>query len=78
MAEQRRSKVRITTRSENREAVPRCPEQEADRPLLKPKANSGCERAVDDGEPTWCAGEQDRGTERTMDRDLEAWNVPGS
>src|SRR3546814_14566965 len=55
--------------------MPGGPEHETGQPLLKPEAECGGDRAVDDGDPARCAAEQDRPPEAPADGSLEAFEM---
>src|SRR3546814_4878009 len=55
--------------------MPGGPEHETGQPLLKPEADCGGDRAVDDGDPARCAAEQDRRPEAPVDGSLEAFEM---
>ncbi|KAK0352236.1 hypothetical protein LTR94_021674 [Friedmanniomyces endolithicus] len=59
MAKEHRGEARITSRREYGEAVASGPEQHPGEPLLEAKANSGGQRAVDDGEHARCAAKEE-------------------
>src|SRR3546814_13866321 len=62
-------------RSEHGDAVPGGPEHETGQPLLKPEADCGGARAVDDGDPARRAAEQDRRPEAPVAASLEAFEM---
>src|SRR3546814_2649116 len=72
VADQDSCEVRVSPGGEHGDAVPGGPEHETGQPLLKPEADCGGDRAVDDGDPARCAAEQDRRPEAPVDGSLEA------
>src|SRR3546814_21075693 len=60
---------------ENGDAGTGGPEHETGQPLLKPEADCGGDRAVDDGDPARCAAEQDRRPEAPVAGSLEAFEM---
>ncbi|GGA01499.1 hypothetical protein GCM10019071_35140 [Sphingobium fuliginis] len=75
MAKEHRGEARITPRREYGEAVASGPEQHPGEPLLEAKANSGGQRAVDDGEHARCAAQENGTSERAVDRHLKSLHM---
>src|SRR3546814_11370559 len=75
VADQDSCEVRVSPGGEHGDAVPGGPEHETGQPLLKPEADCGGDRAVDDGDPARCAAEQDRRPEAPVDGSLEAFEM---
>src|SRR3546814_15795409 len=60
VADQDRREVRVSPGGEHGDAVPGGPEHETGQPLLKPEADCGGDRAVDDGDPARWPAEPER------------------
>src|SRR3546814_20846378 len=82
VADQDSCEVRVSPGGEHGDAVPGGPEHETGQPLLKPEADCGGDRAVDDGDPARRPPEPDRRTAAPAGGTLQAFGtldgtVPG-